>query len=100
MQYTNNPYIYKVLQTLVLQDPVGNVLKEWFALHTNAGGVVSLSYRLNRLFPRYGEWTIEVSCLNHIYTKMFAIDEFCTYGAFVFVFAFELAFKTSHLRFH
>ncbi|XP_067945401.1 CD109 antigen-like [Watersipora subatra] len=59
-----------------IRDPVGNILREWWALHTNAGGVVSLSYRLNKLFPRYGKWTIEVTCLNHVYTKDFTIDEF------------------------
>ncbi|XP_067945402.1 CD109 antigen-like [Watersipora subatra] len=58
-----------------IKDPHGVVVREWFSEHTNAGGVVSLSYPLNKQYLLFSQWTIEVECLFQIYTKPFLVDE-------------------------
>lgn len=52
-------------------------MKEWYTLHSNTGGVLSLSYPLNKQFLDYGKWTIRVKCKGHIYTRDFMVEEFC-----------------------
>jgi len=60
-----------------LQDPNGYVVREWFAQHTNAGGVVSLAYPLSHNLLSYGDWLIEVEVLEYKYNKTFRVEEFC-----------------------
>ncbi|XP_067938571.1 CD109 antigen-like [Watersipora subatra] len=59
-----------------LENANGLVVKTWRSQHTNAGGVINLSYPLNSHFIGYGIWTIKVRCLGVVYSKIFRVEEF------------------------
>lgn len=59
------------------QDAHGYTVREFYSPHTNAGGVVSLSYPLSSNLLAYGDWTVEVLCRDHVYNKTFRVEEFC-----------------------
>lgn len=61
------------------QDPNGYPVREFFSQHTNAGGVVSLSYPLSPNLLSFGDWTVEVECREQLYNKTFRVEEFCEY---------------------
>ncbi|XP_067941196.1 CD109 antigen-like [Watersipora subatra] len=54
----------------------GLVVREWYSLHTNTQGVISLAYPLAKQYTEYGEWTIVAKCLGHTYKKTFVVEEY------------------------
>lgn len=64
---------------MYLQDPNGVPVREFYSQHTNAGGVVSLTYALSPNLLSFGDWSVEVLCREQLYNRTFRVIEFCKF---------------------
>ncbi|KAK6185943.1 hypothetical protein SNE40_008070 [Patella caerulea] len=61
--------------TVYIDAPTGIPVRRWLGLQTNAGGIVSQSFRLSDQ-PSFGNWSIRVVAFGHTYRKPFTVEEF------------------------
>ncbi|XP_067928326.1 CD109 antigen-like [Watersipora subatra] len=61
---------------VTIKDPDGYPVRKFYTQHTNAGGVVSLSYALSPNLVSFGDWTVQVYCQDYLYNKTFRVEEF------------------------